>query len=79
MILDRYPGLRDPDGFRDGSIPDAEWEEWRKVYDLRAIGYWANERHPHLPNPHHFVDPSWNSSERATVIAYLCAGKVVRR
>ncbi|WP_437782765.1 hypothetical protein [Sorangium sp. So ce1097] len=79
MILDRYPGLRDPDELRDLSISDEEWEEWRQLCDLRAIGYWANEQHPHLPNPHDFVDPSWSSSERATVIAYLCAGKVVRR
>ena len=63
MILDRYPGLPDPDLLRDNSVGP-------KLYDLRAIGYWANDKHPHLPNPNDFVDPSWNANERDTVFAY---------
>lgn len=76
MILDQHPDIPDPpdpDQLRDD--PTIDWE-WSRIRGLRAIGYWANQAHPDLPDPHDFVDPSWDASERSTVIAYLRAGKL---
>jgi hypothetical protein len=76
MILDRHPDIPDPpdpDQLRDD--PTIDWE-WSRIRGLPAIGYWANQSHPDLPDPHDFVDPSWDASERATVIAYLRTGEL---
>src|SRR5262245_30859069 len=42
----------------------------------RAIGYWRSDEHPSLPDPHDFVDPSWDASERAAVVAYVRIGEI---
>ena len=42
--------------------------------DLRPVGFWWSDAEPHLPHPRDFVDPSWDTSERAAVLAYLAKG-----
>lgn len=39
------------------------------------LGYWANDRHPELPNPGDFIDEDWDADERARVANYLKAGE----
>ena len=41
---------------------------------LTLIGYWRNEQHPELPDPHDFVDLLWDEEERAAVASYLDHG-----
>lgn len=73
MILDRYPGAP--------AATDASWDQraadFRRLRDLRALGYWATESSPDLPRPHDFVDLSWPSNERDAVFAYLRLGETV--
>lgn len=46
------------------------------MLSLRLIGYWRNEQRPELPDPHDFVDLSWDEAERREVAGYLDAGFV---
>ena len=71
MIIDHHPAFG-PGNDRTISTKAGV----RKVKDLRGIGYWKSPEEPFLPDPHAFVDPSWDANERATVIAYLRAGEV---
>lgn len=41
---------------------------------LRVIGYWRNDAHPEYPDPHDFVDESWDADSRNAVGAYLTCG-----
>ena len=43
----------------------------------RAIGYWRSLIRKHLPDPHDYVDPSWDPAEREAVARYLDAGRHV--
>ena len=45
---------------------------------LVRIGYWRGEHAPTWPDPHRFVDPSWNPSERDNVVDHLHRGFVAR-
>lgn len=91
VILDRHPDAPttdeddDPDGLRDlraigywmqpiacdvknGRVPeDAPWLEEARLSPY--LGW-------HLPDPYDFMDPSWDATERATVVAYLRAGQL---
>lgn len=48
-----------------------------EVKGLKAIGYWRNDHHPDLPEPKDYVDRSWDSAERARVLAYLGAAEPI--
>lgn len=39
------------------------------------LGYWANDRHPELPEPADFIDENWDADERRQVADYLKAGE----
>lgn len=48
----------------------------------KMLGYWKDKwnrkgeyRYPSLPDPHDFIDKSWDKKERDAVIAYLKSGK----
>ncbi|GAB3831962.1 hypothetical protein [Kribbella italica] len=45
---------------------------------LKLIGYWGGPSAQDWPNPHEFVDPSWDRDERETVREYLEDGFVLR-
>jgi hypothetical protein len=45
---------------------------------LVLIGYWKSDRHPDWPDPHAFVDPSWDENERHLTSAYLSSGTILR-
>jgi hypothetical protein len=45
---------------------------------LRLIGYWAGPTAPDWPDPRDFVDPSWDSHDRETVVDYLTHGFILR-
>ena len=47
----------------------------------RAIGYWRQDHggEPDLADPRDFVDPSWDTDEKARVIAYVKAGQQVEQ
>jgi hypothetical protein len=40
------------------------------------IGFWRSSQEPDLPDPHDFVDHSWDPRERDAVVAHLDAGGV---
>jgi hypothetical protein len=48
------------------------------VKPLRGIGYWSNDSHPELPDPHDFVDPDWDEGTREDVADYLDHGQLAR-
>ena len=43
---------------------------------LRLIGYWRSEREPDWPDPHDFIDATWDSEARHVVIHYLQGGTI---
>jgi hypothetical protein len=75
MILTRHPHLQ--------GVPDNKLgENIKKKYDgLKFIGYWAwpkteyQEASVGLPDPHDFVDETWDKIQRAACVRYLQAGK----
>lgn len=50
------------------------WSMLLLVTDLILIGYWQSEQKPLLPDPHRFVDQSWDRDERDLVTDYLRGG-----
>ena len=38
---------------------------------LLTIGYWGGPGHPELPDPHDFVDESWDPDDRWDLVTYL--------
>lgn len=45
---------------------------------LTLIGYWVADEAPFWPDPHAFVDPSWDVEERELVEEYLGRGFISR-
>jgi hypothetical protein len=45
---------------------------------LRLIGYWRSEREPDWPDPHDFIDDTWDATERLVVKHYLLGGTIAR-
>jgi len=43
---------------------------------MRSVGYWRRESFPFLPDPHHYVDSSWDKAERDLVVRYLGQGRI---
>jgi hypothetical protein len=41
-----------------------------------TVGYWQNATFPYLPDPHDYVDDSWNAHEREVVLQHLNAGVI---
>ena len=41
---------------------------------LKRVGYWRSPAEPALPDPHEYVDASWDAVERERVIFYLDNG-----
>ena len=74
MILTRHPSI-DPATYKGSKV----WEEMgykQKYMDptKRFIGYWVSKREPELPDPHDFVDTTWDPAVRAQVAGYLKRG-----
>jgi hypothetical protein len=40
------------------------------------VGFWCSRQEPDLPDPHDFVDDTWDASQREAVIAHLEAAAV---
>lgn len=40
-----------------------------------SIGYWHSKYQPQLPDPHAFIDESWDPAEREAVAAYFDGGE----
>jgi len=47
-----------------------------RVARVTLIGYWRNDAHPEWPDPHDFVDETWDGEERELVARYLREGFV---
>lgn len=71
----------------DGHRSEWQWQDaddlrWRRVAMVRPelilIGYWRGEGAEGWPDPHKFVDSSWDADEREVVVDYLGRGFVVR-
>jgi hypothetical protein len=70
MILDRFPQL--PPGPQPGARCGDRPRRRRGAH----LGYWANDRYPHLPYPADFVDGNWKKGERAVIAEYLRSGEI---
>jgi len=46
--------------------------------ELILIGYWRSENSPEWPDPHDFVDSSWDETERHLTVNLLRAGTIAR-
>jgi len=58
MILPRHPDYR------------KNSEDWPEPQP-KAIGYWASEHQPNLPNPQVFIAEHWKASEKQAVLTHL--------
>ena len=45
---------------------------------MNSVGYWKGHDRPHLPDPHEYVDPTWDRQERDIVARYLGLGRIVK-
>ena len=44
--------------------------------ELIHVGYWKCYYKPDLPDPHDFIDKSWDHKEKSLIIKFLKNGKV---
>jgi len=71
VILDHHPSFG-PGHSREISLSSGV----KNLRDMRAIGYFRSDEQPTLPDPHDFVDPSWDPAERDAVIDWLRKGEI---
>ena len=45
---------------------------------LKRIGYWRSSDRSDLPDPHEFIDTSWDTHDRDVLASYFDSGTVLR-
>jgi hypothetical protein len=69
--------MQTPRRRESGRPPTAQFAPRPRHKQVKTpIGFWRSRREPDLPDPHDFVDETWDPREREAVIAHLDAGAV---